>query len=86
MDVLDARQMVVLFVGGGIGMLNQSTNPRSRLTADDVVSVRIAVKLGIRVRHIARVTKLPVMTVSDIARGVCHAYVWSDRLSPYEDC
>ena len=61
------------------------TGGRSRLTADDVVSIRIAVQLGLHIRHVARMCGLPKSTVHNIASGHSHPYVWSERLSIYED-
>lgn len=81
-----AHPMVVMYVGGGRRMLQTKPKSRHKLTADDIVSIRIAVKIGIPVRHIARMTCKPAMTISAIASGAIHAYVWSERLSQFEDC
>jgi len=58
---------------------------KSNLSADDIVSIRIARRLGITVRHIARITRLPLVTVCRITTEQTHCSVISATLSIYED-
>lgn len=58
---------------------------KSNLTADDIVSIRIARRLGITVRHISRITCIPLVTVCRITTEQTHCSVISTRLSIYED-
>lgn len=81
----DVEPMQGLIVGVTAMQITSITHHRSRMTADDVVSIRIAAAMGVRVRHIARVTKIPRSTVHSIVTGKHHAQVWSERLSVYED-
>lgn len=81
----DVEPMQGLIVGVTAMQITSITHHRSRMTADDVVSIRIASALGVRVRHIARVTGVPRSTVHSIVVGKHHAQVWSERLSVYED-
>ena len=81
----DVEPMQGLIVGVTAMQITSITHHRSRMTADDVVSIRVAVSLGVRVRYLARVTGIPRSTVHNIAIGKHHPGVWSERLSIYED-
>jgi hypothetical protein len=58
---------------------------RTKLTVDDVVSIRIARRLGVTVRHIARVSNVSLAVVCRITTEQAHVQAWSTRLSIYED-
>lgn len=58
---------------------------KTDLTADDIVSIRIARKLGIGIRHIARVTGRSRTTIHNITSERHHVTVVSTTLSIYED-
>lgn len=58
---------------------------RTSLKPDDIVSIRIAVRLGVRIRYISRMTGIPRMTVFKIAAERNHVQVFSETLSLFED-
>ena len=65
-------------------MLNPTMRiPRSRLTPNDVVSIRLGYQLGLPIRYIARNAGLPPMTVLYIAHERTHVAITSP-LSIYE--
>ena len=55
------------------------------LSDDDIVSIRIAASLGLRIRHLSRLTGVHRATVHRIARRKTHIEAWSPALSPFED-
>jgi hypothetical protein len=58
---------------------------KTSLTADDIVSIRIARKLGLGVRCIARITGKPQATICKITTEFHHVSVYSETLSIFED-